>query len=46
MTELSGLTASDVREAMGLRDEQGWNRAWRVFYDLEKQQPATERTEP
>lgn len=44
MVELSGLTASDVREAMGLRDSKGqpgtgsdgWNRAWRVFYDLGK----------
>jgi hypothetical protein len=53
MAELSGLTASDVRNTMSLRDEagqpgsgsNGWDRAWRVFYDLEKSTP-TPRQEP
>lgn len=44
VSELTGITASDVREAMSLRDNNGqpgsgsdgWNVAWRVFYDLEK----------
>ena len=47
MAELSGLTASDLRETMSLRDStgqpgsgsEGWNAAWRVFYDLERSNP-------
>ena len=46
VTELTGITSSDVREAMSLRASNGkpgsgsaeWNLAWRVFYDLEQQQ--------
>jgi hypothetical protein len=42
MRDLSGLTASDVQEAMGLHDgPDGWNRAWRVFYDLKKSAEVT-----
>lgn len=45
VTELTGISASDVRNTMSLRDDNGqpgsgsngWNLAWRVFYDLEQQ---------
>jgi len=43
MVELTGVTGADVRATMSLRDtsgqpgsgSNGWNLAWRVFYDLE-----------
>jgi hypothetical protein len=40
MSELSGLTAADLRSVYELRTEnaadgsQAWNLAWRVFHDL------------
>lgn len=49
--EVTGVTAEDLRTVMSLRDgNDGWNRAWRVFYDLEKSThapatPATPTTE-
>lgn len=46
VAELTGITGSDVREAMSLRASTGqpgsgsaeWNLAWRVFYDLDREQ--------
>jgi hypothetical protein len=44
ITDVWSIDAQTVREAFGLRDQEpasrGWDKAWRVFYDLENSRKA------